>query len=116
MEPPSLILRSQGLLSKWGFSDGDTPEDLMDYWDELGVPYPDWRPALCAIVQRHLLPELAKRHKVEVEEIETIHNPIRATVVDGTEIDDTSGEDEVVLTPEWVTVPYPAIARACGLL
>lgn len=116
MEPPSLTLCSQGLLSKWGFNDGDMPEILMDYWDELDIPYPNWRLALCAIVRRYLLPELAKRHEVEVEEIETSHNPIRATVVDGVEIDDTSGEDEVVLTPELVTVPYPAVARACGLL
>lgn len=115
MDPPSLTLTSQSLLSKWGFSDGDTPEELMDYWDEIGIPYPDWHTALCAMVQEYLLPELSKCHRIEVQEICTIHNPIRATVVDGIEIDDSLGMDQMTLTPESITVPYTAIAKACGL-
>jgi hypothetical protein len=90
----------------------------MDYWDELGVPYPDdWHQVLCALVRQHLLSALAEHHAIEVVEIGTIHNPIRATVVDGVDVEDCwyGDQDGPELTPTWVVVPYEDIAKACGL-
>jgi hypothetical protein len=118
MRPPSLTLSADCLCSKWGFNDGDMPDVLMDYWDELdSVEYAriDWHAALRTLVREHLVPAMeAAGHTVEVYDIETIHNPIRARLIDGVEIDDydpQSGEDIDVT----VTVPYEAIARACSI-
>lgn len=117
LDGPTLTLYSCGLLSKWGFNDGDTPEVLTDYWDELGIAYPDWRNALRTLVRKYLLPALAEHHSIEVVEIETIHNPIRASMVDGIDVGECwyGDRDEPRLTPESVDVPYEAIATACGL-
>lgn len=114
---PTLTLYSQNLLSKWGFNDGDTPEHLMDYWDDQGIDYSgiDWRQVLRRLVRDHLLPALTRHHRIEVYEIETIHNPIRASVVDGITIDAHEMNRGLTLNPESVDVPYPAIATACGL-
>lgn len=116
MNPPSLVLLAEDLCSKWGFGDGDTPEHLMDYWDAVGVRYAsiDWTAALVRLVREHLLPALAENHDIDVEEISTIHNPIRARTIDGEEIDTYNGPVPE-LRPESVTVPYGAIAAACGL-
>jgi hypothetical protein len=117
MEPPALTLVADGLLSKWGFNDGGTPDELMDYWDHLGIPYPDidWHDALRKLVRDHLIPELTKHHEIDVVDMEGIHNPIRALTVDGIKIDGYRSHNKVRLTPAWVTVPYSTIAEACGL-
>jgi len=116
VEPPALTLCSQGLLSKWGFNDGDMPEELMDYWDTLGVDYSDidWRDALRKLVRTYLLPQLEANHHITIYDIETIHNPIRAATVDGLEIDDTEDTD-IRLVPEHITIQYNAVATACEL-
>ena len=77
----------------------------------------DEHAVLCAVVRQKLLPALAQ--KVEVEEISTIHNPIRARTVDGTDVThlhyDSSLRTEGLLTPASVDVTGAevlAIARA----
>lgn len=90
----------------------------MDYWDEVGTPYPeDWRAALRTLVRAHLLPALAQHHSIEIVDIQTNHNPIRASVVDGVDVEECwhGDRDEPRLTPEAIGVPYSAIASACGL-
>ena len=113
MDPPTLRLSASGLLSKWGFNDGDEPEAFMDYWDEIGVPYwdTDWRKALRILVRRHLLPELERHHRIVVYDIETSHNPIRAEMLDGVEVDDHA-DVKMTLTPEFVEIPYEAVMEA----
>lgn len=111
-EPPETVtLFADGLLSKWGFCDGD----LLDWLYEFGEH--DEHAVLCAIVRQKLLPALAQ--KVEVEEISTIHNPIRARTVDGKDVThlhyDSSLRTEGLLTPASVDVTGAevlAIARA----
>lgn len=118
MNAPDLTLYSFGLLSKWGFSDGDCPDEIEDYLDEIDAPYPapkDWHTALRKLVREHLLPALAEHHTIEVYDIDTIHNPIRARTVDGHEIDDYADNDHIVLAPDVVTVPWIAVAAALGV-
>lgn len=108
---PPLHLSSASLLSKYGFSDGDMPDHVWDRIDELGIPYADvdWHPVLRKLVHRYLLPELAKHHEVVIEEIETIHNPIRAFRVDGVEIDDVASRQTVTFAVEGVDVPMSVV-------
>lgn len=107
-----LTLFSEGLCSKWGFNDGDMPDHIRDWCDENGIECRsvDWHAVLRKLVRDHLLPALAEHHEVEVYDIGTQHNPIRATRIDGQEIDVYKGPSPT-LTPEWVTVPADAVAR-----
>lgn len=102
---PTITLDSFGLLSKWGFGDGDTPDQWLDYLDERGIDWDDAEWPLAALVRRYLLPKLEENHTIDVYEIGTIHNPIRARYVDGVEIDDYAAEPQVKMRPEYVEVP-----------
>lgn len=62
----TVVLRAEGLLNKWGFSDGDLLADDTGSRHDL----------LVELVKEHLLPLLPG---VEVDRIVTIHNPVRAT-------------------------------------
>jgi hypothetical protein len=108
---------SAGLLSKYGFNDGDEPDDLVELLEAeppFGYDYTtfDWHPVLIALVREHLLPRLDQN--VEVVEVETAHNPIRATVVDGVDVTYSwfDHQPEPPLTPEYVDVPYEAVLAA----
>lgn len=117
MEQPTLTLYADGLCSKFGFNDGDWPEDLLEYWVETGVDLSgvEWHEALRKLVRIHLIPAMeAAGHTVEVYNIETVHNPIRARMIDGVEYDGRRAPSGG-LSPESVTVPYAAIAAACGI-
>lgn len=75
------VMYADDLLSKWGFSDGDR---LSDYVFEESRAYDfqfDCHKALEELVKRYLLPKLDK--KVEVMFVESIHNPVRAEMIDG---------------------------------
>jgi hypothetical protein len=111
-----LTLFSAGLLSKWGFNDGDEPDDVADWLETDGISYGDisWHPVLRRLVREHLLPALEQT--VVVYDIETIHNPIRAESVDGIRVDDyyqtgIRGET-LTLTPEYIEVPYALVLAA----
>lgn len=92
--PEKVTLYAAGLLSKWGFMDGDE----LDWLWEFDIK--DKHAVLCAVVRQKLLPAL--KQAVEVEEICTIHNPIRARTVDGkdvTHLHYTASNCEDMLTP-----------------
>lgn len=115
MSPSSDVLRlySSCLLSKWGFQDGDEPEIVYDYCEAHGIDYTrlDWHATLVKLVRTYLLPALDQ--KVEVYEVETIHNPIRAETVDGSKAWSEADIDAlVVLTSEYVDVPMDQVAQA----
>lgn len=108
-----LRLRSAGLLSKWGFNDGDEPDDVADWLEADGIDYMAirWRPVLQRLIREHLLPVLDQT--VVAYDIETNHNPIRAETVDGVKVDVYKTSDPpIVLTPEYVDVPYSAVIAA----
>jgi hypothetical protein len=117
--PPTLTLHSWSLLSKFGFNDGDVPDEILDYMFEAGVnpretPW-DWHDALRAMVRKHLLPALAAEgHEVEVYDIDTAHNPIRADKIDGVVVDSLDRDQWPTLTPEYVTVEWADVAHALG--
>src|SRR5687768_1774010 len=104
-----LHLHSFGLLSKWGFNDGDIPDHVADELDRRGIRIDsfDWTEVLCALVCKYLLPEIRKHHEIEVYEILTSHNPIRAKTVDGGIADMFSGD----LEPVYVTVPMEDVIK-----
>lgn len=70
MKPHELMIDGYGLLSKFGYSDGDM---CNDYFEEKV----DCHKLICLLVKTHLQPLLDDR--VELFEIVTGHNPIRAT-------------------------------------
>lgn len=108
---PTLTLDSDGLLSKFGFNDGDAPDAWLDYCEANGIDYNEVDFPLVQLVRQYLLPALDQR--VTVVEIETIHNPIRAKTVDGIEVhgQDTVNGEPIELTPEQVTIPMAEVAR-----
>jgi len=109
-----LVLFTDDLLSKWGFNDGDLPDELDDWLKARGERIGSWHPVLCAVVRECLLPALDQR--LEVQEIETIHNPIRATVVDGVEVPEGVHYGRMTspfrLTPARVSVPFETVLAA----
>jgi hypothetical protein len=109
MPTETLWLSSASLLSKWGFEDGDMPDELCDYFDARGTPWEqvDWHATLVKLVRTFLLPVIDQ--KIEVDEISTIHNPIRARTVDGQQVDSYETDSSTPLTPDGVDVPLSAI-------
>lgn len=112
MEPvSSLTLFSDGLLSKWGFWDGDMPDHVWDYCAAEGLTSVDWHATLRRLVRNYLVPALDQ--SVEVVDIETIHNPVRASKVDGADVEDEWYlETTTRLTPECVTVTIEQVRAA----
>ena len=106
-EPPKTVtLFSAGLLSKWGFCDGD----LLEWLSEFGRF--DRRDVLCAVVRAKLIPVL--KQTVEIEEVVTIHNPIRVRTVNGvnvTEMHYSADAGDNVLTPASVDVSGEEVLR-----
>jgi hypothetical protein len=78
--PESVTLFAESLLSKWGFHDGDQLDWLYDFG------FTDDHPVLIEVVKTKLLPALP--HHIEVREISCIHNPIRASKIDGNSVED----------------------------
>ncbi|MEU1044011.1 hypothetical protein ABZ400_02490 [Streptomyces sp. NPDC005897] len=112
MDEPRITLLSADLLSKWGFNDGDDPDDWLDYCEANGIDYNAVDFPLAQLVHRHLLPALDQT--VTVVEMDTIHNPIRADKVDGQDVTGDvwyGREPAPTLTPEYVTIPMSEVAR-----
>jgi hypothetical protein len=122
-----LVLISSGLLSKWGFNDGGVlDDDLYEELEEIGFWEADLRsvgdPAeafslsdwvLIRLVCEYLVPALDQN--VEVVEIGTSHNPVRASKVDGVDVERCwyGDQPDPVLTPESVVVPTADVLRIC---
>lgn len=109
----SLILGGASLCSKWGFNDGNSPEDLPD--DLLTEV--DWHHVLRTLVRSHLVPAIkAAGYSITVYDIDTAHNPIRADMINGIEIDhyDSGGAAQVALMEQLpdVTVSLVDIVAA----
>ena len=106
MSETTVRLWSDGLLSKWGFDDGDVLDDITYQWSIDGLPEAQVRDhdLLTAAVFQLLLPRLDQ--VVGVQEIITIHNPIRAATVDGTDVTGLwlDPNAESMLTPAFVDV------------
>lgn len=78
----NFIMYADDLLSKWGFGDGDSLSEYLDEYVSEDLRYKITHHKLLEeLVKRYLLPEL--EDKVEIFYIETIHNPIRAEMING---------------------------------
>ena len=117
-DEPVVTLFSHGLLSKWGFNDGDAPDHWLDWCDNQGIDYnalPGWRSSILPrLVEEYLLPAIEQ--DVKVTKIETNHNPVRAATVDGVDVSDAwyDPDARITLTPERVTIPMTEIAKVAA--
>lgn len=104
MSDPTFTLDADGLLSKWGFGDGDALSDW--WWDHYGEDAPfDDREALHALVIAYLVPAIHDAaREVEIVRIETIHNPVRADTLDGVKVDHYSTRPWTIDPPVVVQV------------
>lgn len=109
MSEPTITLFSWCLLSKWGFNDGDAPDQWLDYCEAQGVERLEF--PLIDLVRRHLLPVIEQA--VTAVEIETSHNPIRVETVDGVDVSEAwyGRAPTPTLTPEYVDVPMSEVLR-----
>ncbi|MCX4974233.1 hypothetical protein [Streptomyces sp. NBC_00620] len=109
MALPLLTLFSSSLLSKWGFNDGSTPDDWLDYCEARHIDHTKVAFPLAPLVRRHLLPALEQQ--VTLVDMESSHNPIRALTVDGQDMTEVwhGREPEPTLTPEAVHVPMAIV-------
>ena len=111
MLAPDLTLFSCDLLSKWGFNDGDDPDQWLDYCEARGIDYNELDFPLVSLVRTYLLPRIEQ--DVTVVEIETSHNPIRAEVVNGVDVTEAwfGRAPKPLLTPELVDVPMADVLQ-----
>ena len=96
---------TNSLLSKWGFDDGDILDGLL-YDNGLDV---DAHKVLIKVVKTLLLAKI--KQNVEVIEIHTIHNPIRAQTVDGVEINNYKYGHGDLLTPKVIDIDDDEIIK-----
>ncbi len=111
-----LILDADGLLSKWGYCDGDI---VIEWWDEQfdgEIPqdlldHVDHHAVLSDLVRTHLVPVIIEAgHTIEVYDIQSIHNPIRARILDGVEVEPSLANRQI-FPPLSVMLP-PALVWA----
>lgn len=104
---------TDGLLSKWGFNDGDILDNLVDaYCEERDI---DWKVCDChnifqKLLTRYVLPKI--QPKVEVEFLVTNHNPARAKTINGLKCTCYWHEPMLgwgILEPEVVYVPLKKV-------
>lgn len=85
-----LHLHATSLFSKWGFGDGDIVDEW--YWDTFDGPIPNGishHDVLIELVRKVLVPAIETAgHRIDVYEIDTIHNPIRARYFDDVDVPD----------------------------
>jgi hypothetical protein len=116
---------TNGLLSKFGFEDGDMLDDMLDWAGYAGLDqvhhftvsdeydsFSFYHVVLSVAVCAYVVPALDQR--VDIELLHTIHNPVRANRVDGQRVESWY-DSPFTLTPEFVEVADEtvlALARA----
>ena len=97
-------LSAHGLASKWGFNDGDMPDELWDMLDDAGIHGGDWHRTLRRVVRDRLVPLLPPEIAATVYDSETTHNPVRT---------DYWGEDKSSVPDIAVTVTWAELFEEC---
>lgn len=101
-----MIFYTDSLLSKFGFGDGDMLDDLLF---DNGINLDNDHDFLIKVVREHVLP--AVKQQVDVYEIVTIHNPIRAERIDGVLVNIYDDNKHIKLDPEFVDVDDSVILK-----
>lgn len=101
----TVTLFSRNLLSKWGFNDGEGPDEWWDYCERNGADPSALDFPLEEVVRRYLVPLLDQ--DVSAVHVETSHNPIRVETVNGVDVTEVwfGRQPAPTLTPEYVDVP-----------
>lgn len=114
----SIEFSADGLLSKWGFGDGDMLDDFLYDHGFVGSK----KEVLALTVLRHVIPALGQKD-IELVKVAdwnwTGHNPIRAKRISGIEVNDVGENPTIILTPKFIDVEEGAIlsiAREVGIL
>lgn len=131
MSGDAIAFYSEGLLSKWGFGDGDMLDDLLYAYDfdfnqvthfrprgDIGLTYGTSHEILITVVCAFVIPKLDQR--VEPYAISTIHNPIRAHRINGKLVPGAviigDVKHDFVLTPTIVEVDAVTILKVAHAL
>jgi hypothetical protein len=95
----SIEFRTSDFFTRRGFASGDLLRSTMPHLNNGEL-----RDLLVEVLQRHVLPRLDQ--KVQASVLPTVHNPLRATSVDGVEVTWPTPEEArgPTLTPATVTV------------
>jgi len=90
---------TEGLLSKFGFDDGDQLDLLLSVGDV------EEHHVLVEVVRQYVVPAL--HQSVTLQVVPTHHNPVRAATVNGDRVNIFRAEEvgRIKLTPEFVDVP-----------
>jgi hypothetical protein len=105
------------LLSKWGLEDGDILQSLLvQHGFDLGTL--NDHDVLRSIIKELVIPAIV--NCVEIQELSTLHNPVRITAVDGAPVDNSrASHPEIDLQPTVIDVPDEVVleyaARAARL-
>lgn len=99
-----ITLYTAGLFSKWGFGDGDILSDFM--YDTDNLYRVNEHKLLFRLVRKFVLPVL--NYKVEVCYVKTIHNPVRAEMVDGEDYSNWYEDDhwDKDIEPKRIDISY----------
>lgn len=108
---PCITLRSEDLLSRWGFNDGEPPEEWLAYCEGRGIDPKTLDYPLVQLVRTYLLPAIEQ--DIVALELSTNHNPIQAELVDGADMVEVrhGRAPAPTLTPESVKVSLAEVFR-----
>ena len=128
---PKLRINSWGLLSKWGFNDGDLIEDwvtenfyIYDSESNKEIHLIDEKlfdsivesssELLNLIIYKFLIPEIKKHHKIEIKRFLS-HNSLRIRVLDGKSIDwyEVSNSKYSMINPRDIEIPNKKVLKFC---
>lgn len=106
-------IRTEGLLSKWGFLDGNKfSEFLLENFRE----YINSHALLIVILKKYVIPQI--KSKLEIVEISTAHNPVRTRSVDDVKVDwyDPGDSARIEIDPQYVEVPDEILLQEAQLI
>lgn len=92
---PVLVLPKEGLYSKYGFNDGDMPDQVAAWLEYNGYESEavDWHETLFNLVEAYLLPEVTLHPGTKLVKMGTAHNPARVLDEEGLDVYDASRSD-----------------------
>ncbi len=120
-----IILLTESLLNKWGFSDGDVLDEFVD------LHLPEFEKILREEIQKDVLPKdsrtllfhgnlleiLVRKYMLPTMPYKLVlqrfvgHNPVRAKSIDGIPIKDHLNPPQIKLEPEIIEIPQNEVIQ-----